>query len=169
MSTDRSEERGARRHFTRRELRQIEKRPRPKKGKVTRNHKTHELQGITRIDSVDSATYGWCVRMWIEGVFKSRYFADGKFGNDRLNSLAAALEFRDELAKQIPTWDTPRGVGRRLIRNESWNWVAQVFRKDGSSRTKLFSEARHGIEKAKQLAIAALAELKEEIGEEVAA
>lgn len=129
-------------------------------------------RNITRIDSVDGATYGYEVRIMRRGQSFCKFFGDERAGGKR-KALTAAREFRDgievkhrnytrkEIAKIKSKRNTSGIVGVRLASETDSRgpnelvysyWVAQWSPKPGLRRTARFSINKYGEDKAFKMA-----------------
>lgn len=57
-------------------------------------------KSISRIDLPKKKTHGWQVRVWFKGKRHTKFFNDKWYG-DREKSLEAAVEYRDELERDL--------------------------------------------------------------------
>lgn len=57
------------------------------------------MRGISRIDS--KGTHGWFVRVYRDGAVHSRFFSDGKYGDQRA-AFTVARQYRDEYERKHP-------------------------------------------------------------------
>lgn len=131
-----------------------ETRSRARKG---RKPKTTRYLNITRIDH--KRTHGYYVRVRWKHVTRSKMFSDGKYG-DRLSALAAAIEWRDRVTRELGkpangkvSKSATIGVHRRI--KDGRDVFEATWYEDGRHRRTTYSVAKHGVEKAKALAVAA--------------
>lgn len=129
-----------------------------------------EQFAITRLDSAETATFGWQVRLQRRGVKYGKYFGDRGYGGSA-QALAAAREWRDQVLANLPNEDTPRictvssrnssgVVGVSKVRVMTANgfyqfWQATWSPPDGKRRCVRFSIKRYGNKGAFQLAVEA--------------
>ncbi|MBV8781945.1 MAG: hypothetical protein JO353_11160 [Phycisphaerae bacterium] len=98
---------------------------------------------------------GWQVRMMRKGKRLGKFFADSKYGGKK-KALSAASAHRDELVSQRDKEKRPPRARSIVVnRGEAQYLQIRVPLGDGQSRTTEFSIRRHGMRKAKQLALAA--------------
>jgi hypothetical protein len=134
-----------------------------------RGPKNTRYKNITRIDHPAKRTHGYNVRVTWKGQKYGKFFSDGIAG-DRLAALAAAIDWRDRIEKQIGKPRTEHhvvgfhsrnntgvvGVRRRkrgTIEVFEATWIA---RGDTCKRVATsYSIARHGEKKAFKLALRA--------------
>lgn len=123
---------------------------------------SNKYKNITRIDHPAKRTFGYFVRVRRNGDGRTKFFSDNKYG-DRLGSLAAAIEWRDEqyqelgrqgLRKAPPGSPLPVGV-RRVTTDGYARWVAQWVDAKGKRRTRSFAIVKYGDDRAKTMAIKA--------------
>ncbi|NJM07008.1 AP2 domain-containing protein [Candidatus Gracilibacteria bacterium] len=123
---------------------------------------SNKYKNITRIDHPAKRTFGYFVRVRRNGDGRTKFFSDNKHG-DRLGSLAAAIEWRDEqylelgrqgLRKAPPGSALPVGV-RRVTTDGYARWVAQWVDAKGKRRTRSFAIVKYGDDRAKKLAVKA--------------
>jgi hypothetical protein len=123
---------------------------------------SNKYKNITRIDHPAKRTFGYFVRVRRNGDGRTKFFSDNKYG-DRLGSLAAAIEWRDEqyrelgrqgLRKAPPGSTLPVGV-RRVTTDGYARWVAQWVDAKGKRRTRSFAIVKYGDDHARKLAIKA--------------
>ncbi len=133
---------------------------------------TPEMYGIYRAKTtgrLDANGCSWTWRVMISREKKwicNKSFADVKFGGEQA-ALAAAIAFRDDILRQSePMLKTTRnqqlrrnntsgmpGVCRNCYRGYSF-YMAQTMLPNGTRLRKTFGVAKHGEEKARELAIA---------------
>lgn len=143
-------------------------------GSVVRSarKKNSDLYGIYRLDSNEKNMHGWLVHITRFGEHKRRYFSDLSRGG-RHQSLADAKRFRDEIVSQSKLMTKLEyisilrrcnrsgfvGVCRVISATKSGKkvpyWVAFWPKDDGLRGTTKFSVAKHGEEKAFNLAVEA--------------
>ncbi|MEW6736694.1 MAG: AP2 domain-containing protein [Acidobacteriota bacterium] len=90
-------------------------------------------KGISRIDQIDKRTHGWYVRVGFKGNWTAKFFPDERLGG-REEALAAAIQFRDEIEKELGKPRTDRVVVTRSPRNRTG--VVGIQRRLKSCRTK---------------------------------
>lgn len=106
-----------------------------------------KYKNIRRIENVEANSYGWWVRVRIDGELFSKFFSDNAF-NGSGNALRNALEYRDSIKRErgrphIETVDPEvhyKGISRidREIKR-THGWYVRVFYK-GQQRVKFFSD-----------------------------
>ncbi len=120
------------------------------KGKSTR------YVNITRMDYAKSQ--GYFVRVRWKGEARSKLFSDSVYG-DRLSALAAAIEWRDQVTKELgkprPGSPPPANTGiHRRMRGGREVYEA-TWSVNGKRGRTTYSIEKHGAKRAKALAIAA--------------
>jgi hypothetical protein len=128
-----------------------------------RRERTIKHKNIARVDHDASRTHGYNVRMQWQGEQRLKFFAD-KLHGDRLAALAAAIDWRDAMEKELGKPRTERTVigiiysssgvpGVRRIRQGHTNYYEATWATTAGkqARTK-FSIAKHGERKALALA-----------------
>ncbi|MEM9364806.1 MAG: AP2/ERF family transcription factor [Planctomycetota bacterium] len=130
-------------------------------------------RNITRIDRQTSG--GYLVRITRKGKLHSEFFKDSDCGGKR-KALVAARSHRDKMEQKLASY-SPKQLSKKVRANNSsgtpgvryvedtdprWPsqptygyYVAQWSPKKGVRRTKRFSVAKYGKEKAFQLAVRA--------------
>jgi hypothetical protein len=137
---------------------------------MMRGPKTTRHKNITRIDHPAKRTHGYNVRIAWKGEKHGKFFSDRVYG-DRLGALAAAVEWRDKIERQIGKPRTEHqvvgfhsrnntgvvGVRRRMRGNVEVYEATWIIREDGKRRrrTTCYSIARHGEKKAFKMALRA--------------
>ncbi|NJM05969.1 AP2 domain-containing protein [Candidatus Gracilibacteria bacterium] len=125
--------------------------------------KTTRYKGISRIDH--KRTHGYFARVSWEGRVHSKLFSDKKHG-DRLAALAAALEWRDEMEKQLGKPRTEEMVFGKAVAGSSKIGIHKrvkdgrlvyeaTWREGQKVKRTSYSIRKHGEKKARALAIAA--------------
>ena len=125
--------------------------------------RTVKHKNITRVDHEASRTHGYNVRVQWQGERRSKFFSDRLYG-DRLGALAAALDWRNAVERELNKPRTERQVvgivysssgipGVRRIREGQTEYYEATWGTTAGkqARTK-YSIARHGEERALQLA-----------------
>lgn len=125
--------------------------------------------GISRIDQPAKKNHGYYVRITHRGSRHQKYFPD-KSNGGKTKALKAAKEHRDALLARMPKYKQEIAARRkRRIKQSGTTGVTHVLAKSpkgkvyeywqaawldnqGRRRTKKFSIARHGEEKALRLA-----------------
>ncbi len=75
-------------------------------------------KSISRLDSPKKGAHGWYVRVKYNGQIYAKFFSDSHY-ESRKESLQAAVEYRDQLEKQIGKPRTERVVASITGRNHS--------------------------------------------------
>lgn len=130
------------------------------------------LHHISRIDNEARRTHAWQVRVQRGNRILTKSFSDGLYGGKR-KALRAAVEYRDQVIEQIPSFEHQLWLRNRLRRNNSSGiagvsrhdlvdprdnarrvfWLASWIDEHGVSRKRKFSILLYGEDRAKQLAI----------------
>ncbi len=144
-------------------------------GKINKSKPSYK--GISRIDSDHNHTHGWYVRVRHEGRVKSKFFSDRKYGGIVQALRKARRWYKNEMQevvtkalgkkpKHIPdrvivTKNKNNNTGvigvQRIERQNPGGSIYRAFRvcwtdKDGKAHTKFFSIAKHGEQKAFEMA-----------------
>ena len=135
-------------------------------------------KGISRIESKESSTFGWYVRVRMNGEVRSKLFSDGKYGG-AAQALNKARRYHKQEMRKI--FEKTVGVApaklpncilvtKNIKNNTGMIGVQKIERKNssgskyhayrvswkdkttGKPRTKFFSIRRYGDEKAFELA-----------------
>ena len=103
---------------------------------------------------ISRAVGGWNVRMTLGGKRRSKFFADAKFVT-KAAALRAAKAYRDELEELRAS--LPRPVPQPLVVVRDGNSYLQIRlpKPGGGTTTTEFSARRHGLRKARRLAVEA--------------
>jgi hypothetical protein len=129
-----------------------------------RGARTTRHKNITRIDHPAKKTYGYLVRVGWNGVKHNKFFSDRKHG-DRLGALAAAIEWRDAIEREIgkprteqqvvgrprPSGTGITGVRRRRDGEREYYEATWVIEPGKLGRTR-YSISKYGEAKARRLA-----------------
>ena len=130
-----------------------------------------EQYAISRLDLADAGTYGWQVRFQRQGTKYGKFFADRSYGG-RTSALKQAIEWRDQLLKQLSGSQTVRrhqvrsprnnsgvvGVSKVTVRAngaEYCFWQATWTEGGGVRKAVKFSVRRYGEKEAFRLAVEA--------------
>lgn len=125
--------------------------------------RTVKHKNITRVDHAKSRTHGYNVRIQWQDQRRSKFFADGKYG-DRLGALTAALEWRNATEQELGKPRTERQVvgifyssseelGIRRVREGNTEYYQATWATyAGKQRRTKFSITKHGEQRALQLA-----------------
>jgi len=133
-----------------------------------RKIKSTRYLNITRMDYAKSQ--GYFVRVRWKGEARSKLFSDGVYG-DRLSALAAAIEWRDQVSKDLgkprPGAPPPASTGiHRRVRDGREGYEA-TWSVNGKRGRTTYSIEKHGAGRARALAIAArqraMSQAKEEL------
>ncbi|NTW00285.1 MAG: AP2 domain-containing protein [Oscillochloris sp.] len=121
-----------------------------------RKVKTTRYLNITRMDYPKSQ--GYFVRVRWKGEARSKLFSDGVYG-DRLSALAAAIEWRDQITKELgkprPGAPPPANVGIHRRMRGGHEVYEATWSVNGKRGRTTYSIEKHGAKQAKALAIAA--------------
>ena len=134
-------------------------------------------KGISRIDSDHNHTHGWYVRIRQDGLVRSKFFSDRKYGGIVQALRKARRFYKTEMKKVLDETlgEAPSHIPNRVIvtknknnntgvigvqrieRENSGGSVYRSFRvcwteSEGKARTKFFSIAKYGEEEAFRLA-----------------
>ncbi|WP_202976804.1 AP2/ERF family transcription factor [Candidatus Oscillochloris fontis] len=123
---------------------------------AARKIKSTRYVNITRMDYAKSQ--GYFVRVRWKGEARSKLFSDSVYG-DRLSALAAAIEWRDQMTKELgkprPGAPPPANTGiHRRMRGGREVYEA-TWSVNGKRGRTTYSIEKHGAKRAKALAIAA--------------
>jgi hypothetical protein len=133
-----------------------------------RKIKSTRYLNITRMDYAKSQ--GYFVRVRWKGEARSKLFSDGVYG-DRLSALAAAIEWRDQVSKELgkprPGAPPPASTGiHRRVRDGREVYEA-TWSVNGKRGRTTYSIEKHGAGRARALAVAArqraMSQAKEEL------
>ena len=125
-------------------------------GPQGRKIKSTRYLNITRMDYPKSQ--GYFVRVRWRGEARSKLFSDGVHG-DRLSALAAAIEWRDQMARELgkPRPGAPPasnvGIHRRMRGGQAV--YEATWSVNGKRGRTTYSIRKHGAREAKALAVAA--------------
>lgn len=124
--------------------------------------KTTKHKGITRIDHPAKRTFGYFVRVTWNKQRRSKFFSDSVYG-DRLAALGAALEWRNEIEKELGKPRTERQVigvsrtstgivGVRRTVKDGREVYEATWRDGNRIKRTSYSIAKHGERRALALA-----------------
>ena len=102
--------------------------------------------------------------MMRNGKRHGRFFADSKSGSKKA-ALAAAKIYRDSLVARRPARVRAKPRPLMVVRGGAQYCQIRIPRPDGTSTTTEFSARRHGMRKARQMALEAYEAAKAKLGE----
>ncbi|MBX0328635.1 AP2 domain-containing protein [Oscillochloris sp. ZM17-4] len=121
-----------------------------------RGPRTTRYLNVTRMDYPKA--HGYFVRVTWKGVQRAKLFSDGVYG-DRFAALAAALDWRDKMTKELgkpaPGQALRPDVGVNRVTKGSRDVFEATWLVNGKQGRTSFSVRKHGIKKARALALAA--------------
>ncbi len=79
---------------------------------------SQSYKSVSRIDQEIKGTHGWYVRVGFRGEWRVKFFSDLQF-DGREGALAAALEYRDEMERELGKPRTDRVVPATRPRNNT--------------------------------------------------
>lgn len=106
--------------------------------------KPKKYKCISRIDSENKNTYGWYVRVRLNGQNISKFFSDGVWGGKE-KALEEAIKHRDKVEKEIGKPQTKRTVVTCGAKNNTGvvgvRLRTDVYKRaDGGERVRLYYE-----------------------------
>lgn len=125
--------------------------------------KTTRYKNITRIDHAPKRTHGYFVRVQWKGERRVKFFSDRRHG-DRLGALAAALEWREQVEKELgkprserqvvgKTRNTSGIIGVRRVMDRGVPAYEASWIEGHKVRRTKFSVRKYGERQAKALAV----------------
>jgi hypothetical protein len=124
--------------------------------RAARGPRTTRYLNVTRMDYPKA--HGYFVRVSWKGVQRARLFSDGVYG-DRFAALAAALDWRDQVTKELgkPSPGKPArpDLGVNRVTKDGRDVYEATWLVNGKQGRTSFSVKKHGAKKAHALALAA--------------
>lgn len=121
-----------------------------------RGPRTTRYMNITRMDYPKA--HGYFVRVTWKGVQRAKLFSDGVYG-DRFAALAAALDWRDKVTKELgkPKSGQPvrPDIGVNRVIKEGRDVYEATWLVNGKQGRTSYSVRKHGVKQARALALAA--------------
>ena len=128
----------------------------PTRSHPARGPRTTRYLNVTRMDYPKA--HGYFVRVSWKGVQRARLFSDGVYG-DRFAALAAALDWRDQVTKELgkpsPGKPSRPDLGVNRVIKEGRDVYEATWLVNGKQGRTSFSVKKHGAKKAHDLALAA--------------
>jgi hypothetical protein len=121
-----------------------------------RGPRTTRYLNVTRMDYPKA--HGYFVRVSWKGVQRARLFSDGVYG-DRFAALAAALDWRDQVTKELgkpsPGKPSRPDLGVNRVTKDGRDVYEATWLVNGKQGRTSFSVKKHGAKQAHALALAA--------------
>jgi hypothetical protein len=128
----------------------------PASQRTPRGPRTTRYLNVTRMDYPKA--HGYFVRVTWKGVQRAKLFSDGVYG-DRFAALAAALDWRDKMTKELgkpePGQPLRPDIGVNRVTKDGRDVYEATWLVNGKQGRTSFSVRKHGIKKARALALAA--------------
>ncbi|NTV99843.1 MAG: AP2 domain-containing protein [Oscillochloris sp.] len=138
------------------ESEQVEHPEQPTVRRSSRGPRTTRYLNVTRMDYPKA--HGYFVRVRWKGVLRARMFSDGVYG-DRFAALAAALDWRDQVTKELgkPKSGRPArpDIGVNRVIKDGRDVYEATWLVNGKQGRTSYSVRKHGAKKARALALAA--------------